>query len=154
MSCGGIDTTGVVGTLRVGALAAGFEVPKDVCGSDRGVPLNLATQFLASVHFVNKHHELKTLSPKDSIRDTKKDDDGAPQEVDPLPADQFKAGQTELAQDLIVKEQQIDENDQEKRMKELEEELKVAEEERQQALKEKEEVLTKLEGIIRSIKRP
>ncbi|EPE31004.1 Mediator hinge subcomplex-like protein [Glarea lozoyensis ATCC 20868] len=126
----------------------------------------LATQFLASVHFVNKHHELKTLSPKDSIRDTKKDDDGAPQEVDPLPADQFKAGQTELAQDLIVKEQQIEylismlpglensENDQEKRMKELEEELKVAEEERQQALKEKEEVLTKLEGIIRSIKRP
>jgi hypothetical protein len=40
----------------------------------------LATQFLASVHFVNKHHEFKTLSAKDSIRDTKKDDEGAPQE--------------------------------------------------------------------------
>ena len=86
--------------------------------------------------------------------------------MDPLPADQFKAGQTELAQDLILKEQQIEylismlpglensETDQERRMKELEEELKVAEEERQKALKEKEEVLAKLEGIIRSIKRP
>jgi mediator of RNA polymerase II transcription subunit 21 len=85
--------------------------------------------------------------------------------VDPLPADQFKAGQTELAQDIILKEQQIEylismlpgldnsENDQQKRMKELEEDLKVAEEERLRALKEKEEVLTKLETVIRSIKR-
>jgi mediator of RNA polymerase II transcription subunit 21 len=85
--------------------------------------------------------------------------------VDPLPADQFKAGQTELAQDLILKEQQLEylismlpgldnsENDQQKRMKELEEELKAAEEERQRALKEKEEVLAKLETVIRSIKR-
>jgi mediator of RNA polymerase II transcription subunit 21 len=79
--------------------------------------------------------------------------------ADPLPADQFKAGQTELAQDLILKEQQIEylismlpgldnsENDQQKRMKELEEELRVAEEARQQALKGKEEVLTELETV-------
>jgi mediator of RNA polymerase II transcription subunit 21 len=40
----------------------------------------LATQFLASVHFINRHHELMTLSAKDSVRDTKKDDEDAPQE--------------------------------------------------------------------------
>jgi hypothetical protein len=42
--------------------------------------MQLATQFLASVYFVNKHHEFKTLSPGDSIQDLKKDDENAPQE--------------------------------------------------------------------------
>jgi mediator of RNA polymerase II transcription subunit 21 len=71
-----------------------------------------------------------------------------------------------LAQDLILKEQQIEylisslpgldnsEEDQEKLIRQLEEELKVAEEKRKEAVKEKEEVLAKLDEVIRSVKRP
>lgn len=84
----------------------------------------------------------------------------------PHPPNVFKAGQKELAQDLILKEQQIEylisrlpglensERDQEQMIKQLEEELKIAEEERKKAVKEKEAVLERLEGIIRSVKRP
>lgn len=86
--------------------------------------------------------------------------------VDPFPADVFKAAQRELAQDLILKEQQIEalistlpgldnsEKDQEDLIRQLEEELKVAEEERKAAVKEKEAVLARLESVIRSVKRP
>jgi len=86
--------------------------------------------------------------------------------VDPYPADVFKAGQRELAQDLILKEQQIEslisllpgldnsEKDQEEMIRQLEEELKIAEEEQKAALKEKEAVLARLENVIRSVKRP
>lgn len=86
--------------------------------------------------------------------------------VTPYPAEVFKDGQRELAQDLILKEQQIEflisslpglgnsEKDQEQVIKQLEEELKVAEEERKQAVKEKEVVLARLEEVIRSVKRP
>lgn len=86
--------------------------------------------------------------------------------VIPHPPQVFKAGQKELAQDLILKEQQIEylisglpglensERDQEEMIKQLEEELKVAEEERKQALKEKEVVLEQLESVIRNVKRP
>jgi mediator of RNA polymerase II transcription subunit 21 len=86
--------------------------------------------------------------------------------VDPYPADVFKAGQRELAQDLILKEQQIEflisvlpglensEKDQEQMIKQLEEELKAAEEQRKEAVKEKEAVLARLESVIRSVKRP
>ncbi len=86
--------------------------------------------------------------------------------VKPYPPDVFKAGQRELAQDLILKEQQIEylisvlpglensERDQEQMIVQLEEQLKVAEEERKEALKEKEAVLAKLEGVIRGVKRP
>lgn len=89
-----------------------------------------------------------------------------PKTVDPYPAAEFKAGQKELAQDLILKEQQIEylisvlpglensEKDQERMIGELEEELRVAEERRREAVREKEEVLARLEGVIRSIKRP
>jgi mediator of RNA polymerase II transcription subunit 21 len=89
-----------------------------------------------------------------------------PYTVEPLPAEVFKAGQLELAQDLILKEQQIEylisvlpgldnsEKDQEQMIKQLEEELQVAEEERKVAVKEKEVVLAKLESVIRSVKRP
>lgn len=87
-------------------------------------------------------------------------------QVEPLPKQQFKDGQRELAQDLITKEQQIEllistlpglensEEDQERTIKQLEEALKVQEEQRRQALKAREEVLTRLDGVIRSIKRP
>jgi mediator of RNA polymerase II transcription subunit 21 len=86
--------------------------------------------------------------------------------VDPYPADVFKAGQRELAQDLILKEQQIEylisvlpglensEKDQEQTIRQLEEELKVAEEERKAAVKEKEAVLARLDNVLRSVKRP
>ncbi|KAG9238843.1 mediator complex, subunit Med21 [Amylocarpus encephaloides] len=125
----------------------------------------LGTQFVASIHFVNNRHDLQKLSQKDIIREkdeTKQD----PIEVNPLPPDEFKAGQRELAQDLILKEQQIEflisvlpglensEKDQEEMIKQLEADLKVAEEQRKQALKDKAEILTTLEGVIRQIIRP
>jgi len=87
-------------------------------------------------------------------------------EVDPYRADVFKAGQRELAQDLIIKEQQIEylisvlpglensERDQEQTIRQLEEELKVAEERRREAVKGREVVLAKLENVIRGVKRP
>jgi mediator of RNA polymerase II transcription subunit 21 len=86
--------------------------------------------------------------------------------VEPLPPDVFEAGQRELAQDLIIREQQIEylisklpgldhsEEDQEERIVELEKELKAAEEKRKVAVKEKEVILAKLDEVIRSIKRP
>jgi mediator of RNA polymerase II transcription subunit 21 len=86
--------------------------------------------------------------------------------VEPLPPDVFEAGQRELAQDLIIREQQIEylisklpgldhsEEDQEERIVELEKELKAAEEKRKVAVKEKEVILAKLDKVIRSIKRP
>lgn len=78
----------------------------------------------------------------------------------------FQAGQRELAQDLILKEQQIEylisvlpglensEKDQEQTIQQLEEELKVAEFKRKEAVKEKEAILGRLETVIRSVKRP
>jgi mediator of RNA polymerase II transcription subunit 21 len=86
--------------------------------------------------------------------------------VDPYPSDVFKAGQRELAQDLILKEQQIEylisklpgidhsEQDQEQRILKLEEDLKEAEKKRKVAVKEKEVILARLEEVIRNIKRP
>lgn len=76
------------------------------------------------------------------------------------------AGQRELAQDLIVKEQEIEyiisklpglensEKDQEQTIRQLEEELKAAEEERKEAVKEKAAILANLESVIRGVKRP
>lgn len=86
--------------------------------------------------------------------------------MEPHTPDVFKAGQKELAQDLILKEQQIEylisvlpglensEKDQEEMIQQLEVELKEAEVRRKEALKEKESVLAKLESVIRSVKRP
>ena len=86
--------------------------------------------------------------------------------VDTYPTDVFKAGQKELAQDLILKEQQIEalismlpgldnsEKDQEDTIRQLEEELTIAETRRKEAVKEKEAVLARLESVIRSVKRP
>jgi mediator of RNA polymerase II transcription subunit 21 len=78
----------------------------------------------------------------------------------------FKAGQKELAQDLIIKEQQIEalismlpgldnsEKDQQYTIRQLEEELMAAEKKRKEAVKEKDAVLARLESVIRSVKRP
>jgi mediator of RNA polymerase II transcription subunit 21 len=86
--------------------------------------------------------------------------------VDPYPADVFQAGQKELAQDLIVKEQQVEalismlpglennEKDQEGTIRQLEEELKEAEARRKDAVKKKEAVLARLESVITRVKRP
>ena len=71
-----------------------------------------------------------------------------------------------MAQDLILKEQQIEylisklpgldhsEEYQEQRILKLERELKGAEDRRKVAVEEKEIILAKLEEVIRSIKRP
>ena len=87
-------------------------------------------------------------------------------QVDPLPAEDFQAGLSELSRDLITKEQQIEylismlpglqnsEEDQEKSIRELEEDLKAAEAQRQEALKEKDEILAELDRVIQSIRRP
>ncbi len=86
--------------------------------------------------------------------------------VDPLPPHDFKAGQLELARDLIYKEQQIEvlisnlpgldssEQDQVRFIGELEEELKVAEAQRQEAVREKDAMLAQLNAVIRRTRRP
>ncbi|PSS25725.1 hypothetical protein M430DRAFT_39769 [Amorphotheca resinae ATCC 22711] len=129
----------------------------------------LANQFVASLYYINKHHELQTLSATDIVRQEKKSEDEKeqrPNEVDHYPPDVFAAGQKELAQDLIVKEQQIEalismlpglensEKDQEDTIRQLEEELKAAEARRKEAVKEKEMVLARLDRVITSVKRP
>ncbi|KAI1321988.1 mediator of RNA polymerase II transcription subunit 21 [Xylariaceae sp. FL0255] len=125
----------------------------------------LATQFVASINYINQHHSLETLGPRDQIVVIPKQE-ADQQEVDPHPEDAFRAAQVELAEDLIMKEQQIEllisllpgldnsEQDQERYIRELEEELKVAEAQRQEAIKEREETLTRLDSVIRSIRRP
>ncbi|RGP80422.1 mediator-rna polymerase ii transcription subunit 21 [Fusarium longipes] len=122
----------------------------------------LAQQFVACLHYVNKRHDLEILGPTDKIREVK----DIPKEVDSLPPDEFRAGMVELSQDLIVKEQQIEvlisslpgldnsEMDQERYIKELEEDLKIAEAQRQEAIKEKDQILAELDNVIRSIRRP
>ncbi|PQE31411.1 hypothetical protein CJF32_00002006 [Rutstroemia sp. NJR-2017a WRK4] len=140
----------------------------------------LALQFVASLVWVNKHHDFVRVGKNDVVRKETKNGEGAAKVVedvcaiiadtvivvDPLPEDQFKDGQLELARDLILKEQQIEslisvlpgletsEKDQEETIQRLEQELKEEESRRKQALKEKEVVLEKLESVIRSVKRP
>lgn len=87
-------------------------------------------------------------------------------QVDPHPKNDFAAGITELAQDLILKQAQIQllisslpglensESDQEKTIMRLQKELNAEEERRQAAMKEKEIVLEKLEAVIKGIRRP
>jgi mediator of RNA polymerase II transcription subunit 21 len=145
--------------------------------------------FVASLFHINQHHDYKTLGPTDTVRQESKSDGENVQreqdsmilsanllstgifglivlQVEPLPADQFRADQRQLARDMIEKEQMIEglitllpglknnEQDQERRIRQLEEELKIAEEERKQAVKGKEEVLARLDAVIRSVKRP
>ncbi|KAG6039529.1 hypothetical protein E4U41_002499 [Claviceps citrina] len=124
----------------------------------------LAQQFVASLHFVHKRHDLATLGPNDKIRDVKQEPHQ--KEVDPLPADEFAAGLKELARDLIIKEQQIEvlisnlpgldnsERDQERSIRDLEEDLKAAEAQRLEALKERDQILGELDAVIRSVRRP
>ncbi|KAH6659752.1 RNA polymerase II transcription mediator [Truncatella angustata] len=124
----------------------------------------LAQQFVASIHYVNRHHNLETLGPLDQVREVNKEPHEM--EVDPHPAEVFKASQVELAQDLITKEQQIEylisilpgldnsEQDQERNIKELEEELKTAEAQRLEAIGERKQIMSKLDEVIRSIRRP
>lgn len=78
----------------------------------------------------------------------------------------FRAGQVELARDLVYKEQQIEvlistlpgldssERDQERTIRGLEEELRVADAQREEALGEKREVLAKLDAVLRAVRRP
>ncbi|KAI0445897.1 mediator of RNA polymerase II transcription subunit 21 [Xylaria telfairii] len=125
----------------------------------------LATQFIASINYINQHHNLETLGPRDQIVVIPKQD-ADQQEVDPHPEDVFRAALVELAQDLITKEQQIEllisilpgldnsEQDQERNIRELEEELKVAEAQRQEAIKERQQTLAKINAVIRSVRRP
>ncbi|KAH7031322.1 mediator complex, subunit Med21 [Microdochium trichocladiopsis] len=126
-----------------------------------------ATQMVASIHYLNRHHDLELLGPKDQINQaTKQNAEEDQKEIDPHPSDSFNASQLELARDLITKEQQIEylisilpgllnsEQDQDRTIKELEEELKVAEAQRQDAVREKEVTMKKLDEVIRSIRRP
>ncbi|TAQ91083.1 hypothetical protein B7494_g656 [Chlorociboria aeruginascens] len=130
----------------------------------------LATQFVACLHYIHKHHDLETLGPTDVVRKKEKKEGEPPdledQDVEPHPSAEFKAGQRELAQDLIFKEQQIEylismlpglensEKDQEQTIKQLEEELNIEEDRRKEAVKEKEAVQARLDNVIRSVKRP
>jgi len=147
----------------------GATARQDITMGDRLTQLQdavdqLAQQFVACIYYLNRHHDLETLGPDDSIRELKQEE--SQKDVEPLPPDEFRAGQLELARDLIYKEQQIEylisalpgldnsEHDQERYIKELEEELRAAEAQRLEAAKEKEETLAKLDHVIRSIRRP
>jgi mediator of RNA polymerase II transcription subunit 21 len=124
----------------------------------------LAQQFVAALHFVHRRHDLDVLGPEDKVRDVKQEPDQ--REVEPLPADDFRTGLSELSRDLVIKEQQIEvlismlpglqnsEKDQERYIKELEDDLKSAESQRQEALKERDQILAELDDVIRSIRRP
>ncbi|KXJ86143.1 mediator complex, subunit Med21 [Microdochium bolleyi] len=141
----------------------------------------LATQMVASVHYLNRHHDLELLGPRDQINPAAvkaagEGGGGGPgggqpgledqKEIDAHPGDAFRASQLELARDLILKEQQIEylvsilpgllnsEQDQDRTIKELEEELKVAEQQRREAVREKEATMRRLDEVIRSIRRP
>ncbi|KAF3767666.1 CSE2-domain-containing protein [Cryphonectria parasitica EP155] len=124
----------------------------------------LAKQFVACIHFLHQHHDRALLGPNDKIQDVKAEQDA--KEIEPLPEDEFKAGQLELARDLITKVQQIEmiistlpglENnaqDQERYIRELEEELRVAEAQRQEAIREMRVVEAKLDQVVRGATRP
>ncbi|CZT43629.1 related to component of RNA polymerase II holoenzyme [Rhynchosporium secalis] len=147
----------------------------------------LANQFVASLFYVHKHHDYSTLGLNDTVRQEAKnagdpvgnEADGSlpslfqfsairlnPFSVNPYPADVFKAAQKELAQDLILKEQQIEllisllpglensEKDQERMIRQLEKEIKEQDEIHKVALKENKETLERLEAVIRDVKRP
>ncbi|KAJ2904366.1 hypothetical protein MKZ38_008151 [Zalerion maritima] len=124
----------------------------------------LAQQFAACIHYIISHHDLEKLDSSDEIREVK--DPIQASIVDPHSAESFQNNLKELAQDLIMREQQIEmlisvlpglensEEDQNKAIRELEEELKVAEQQRTDAIGEKKEVLQKLDEVIRSVRRP
>jgi mediator of RNA polymerase II transcription subunit 21 len=125
---------------------------------------DLSLQFVAVLHFVNQRHDLEILGPKDSIKDTKTELDQ--RQIDALPSYEFRSGMLELAQDLVVKEQQIEllisllpglestEIDQERCIHELEEEVRIAEAQRLEAVKEKREIMKTLSTALRAASRP
>ncbi|KAK5651562.1 hypothetical protein OQA88_11927 [Cercophora sp. LCS_1] len=122
----------------------------------------LANQFVACFYYLERHHDLQPFGPNDKVPDLKPEQQ---KEVETLPPEVFQAGQTELARDLIVKEQQVEylisslpgldnsERDQEQLIKDLEEELRVAEAQRLEAVKEKDDVLKQLDQVLRMIRR-
>ncbi|KAM5387827.1 hypothetical protein ACJA88_001087 [Fusarium oxysporum] len=95
----------------------------------------LATQFVACLHYVNKRHDLETLGPNDKL---------------------IHFLQMSFERVLISSLPGLDnsEMDQERYIKELEEDLKIAEAQRQEAIKEKDQILSELDSVIRSIRRP
>ncbi|OBT54611.1 hypothetical protein VE04_05060 [Pseudogymnoascus sp. 24MN13] len=117
----------------------------------------LAHQFVASIYYVHRHHELTPVNPTDKPREGPMDSDGSHASLD---------RPRELAKDLIVREQQIEllisalpglehsEQNQQERIKALEEELEKEEKKRQAAVKEKDVLLAKLDEVIRSVRRP
>ncbi|TQS37196.1 hypothetical protein Golomagni_02338 [Golovinomyces magnicellulatus] len=129
----------------------------------------LINQFIASLFYINKHHSPQKLGPNDNLRQESNGEGSQKQthpQVDSLPPDVFKAAHLELAQDLIIKEQQIEalisvlpglensEKDQEETLRQLDEELKEIEVEGAKAFKQKKDLLEKLDQAIISIKRP
>lgn len=140
--------------------------------------------FVAAFYYVERHHDLEQFGPGDKIPDLKADQPkegsnmrsppqppltarltcvGAVETLDP---ETFKAGMTELARDLIIKEQQIEylvstlpgllnsERDQLQMMRDLEEELMAAEAQRLEAVKERDEVLAKVDRLLMTTTRP
>ncbi|CCU76996.1 mediator of RNA polymerase II transcription subunit 21 [Blumeria hordei DH14] len=129
----------------------------------------LANQFVASLSYINKHHSPQRLGSTDVVRQESNGEGfykQAQPQVDSLPSDVFKAAQLELAQDLILKEQEIEalvsmlpglensEKFQEQTIRQLEKELRAADLEIKEAFELKEELVERLGVAIQSIKRP
>ncbi|MCJ1229499.1 RNA polymerase II mediator complex subunit [Toensbergia leucococca] len=120
----------------------------------------LATQLYASLRYLSTHHPSAPLplQPAHPVTDTH------PAQRPDTPRT-FAAVQRELAQDLILKQRQIEyligvlpgldssERDQEERIRVLEGELRAAESERGEAVREKEEWLRVLDGVIGGVRR-
>ncbi|MCJ1483991.1 RNA polymerase II mediator complex subunit [Schaereria dolodes] len=144
----------------------------------------LATQFYASLRYITTHHpsgilptqpthDLVPLSPAATAANLNSQDQPSSKDLnlntDPgyVPSDpvSFDAALRELAQDLVLKQQQIElligslpsiesgEQEQEERIKVLAAELREAEKERGDVVGEKEEVLERLDRIIAGVKR-
>ncbi|CAN8102172.1 unnamed protein product [Discula destructiva] len=126
----------------------------------------LARQFVACIHFLHRHHNQALLGSSDKLQEVKPEQDAIGARIEPLPEDDFKAGQVELARDLIYKTQEIEmiistlpglennEEDQNRCIRELEEELRVAEAQRLDAVREMKVVQERLDEVIRATMRP
>ncbi|KAH0597464.1 hypothetical protein MHUMG1_04842 [Metarhizium humberi] len=111
----------------------------------------LAQQFVACLHFVQRRHDLETLGPNDKVRDIK-------QEPHQREGEDMKHSQRPIVQIevLISNLPGLDnsERDQERNIKDLEEDLKAAEAQRQDVLKERDQILAELDSVVRSVRRP
>lgn len=141
----------------------------------------LLTQMFATVRYIDTHHPYSLIPNQPDRNPFSADNDAVPQNdptQDPKTMEFDKDGNRrpdaplvfharlqELAQDLVLKEQQVEvlieslpglgnsQAQQEEKIRKLQEELQGLGKEREQAAKEKEELLRRVEGRILGVRR-